>query len=81
MASATGSTYTILSDHPSDESRIKNIQGWLPEAKQYYKPTTTTKSSTSSKTKSSSSSTTSTSYKSSSGSKTTTRTLKISSKK
>ena len=81
MASATGSTYTILSDHPSDESRIKNIQGWLPEAKQYYKPTTTTKSSTSSKTKSSSSSTTSTSYKSSSGSKTTTRTLRISSKK
>lgn len=81
MASATGSTYTILSDHPSDESRIKNIQGWLPEAKQYYKPTTTTKSSTSSKTKSSTSSTTSTSYRSSSGSKTTTRTLKISSKK
>lgn len=37
MASATGSSYSILSDHPSDQSRIKNIQGWLPEAQAYYK--------------------------------------------
>ena len=44
MASATGNNYSILSDHPSDQSRIKNIQGWLPEALQYYKPATTTKS-------------------------------------
>ena len=42
MASATGSNYSILSDHPSDQSRIKNIEGWLPEAKQYYKPQATT---------------------------------------
>ena len=42
MASATGSSYSILSDHPSDQSRIKNIEGWLPEAKQYYKPQATT---------------------------------------
>ena len=46
MASATGNNYSILSDHPSDQSRIKNIQGWLPEALQYYKPATATKSAT-----------------------------------
>ena len=40
MASATGNNYSILSDHPSDQTRIKNIQGWLPEALQYYKPAT-----------------------------------------
>ncbi|RYZ18861.1 MAG: M48 family peptidase [Chitinophagaceae bacterium] len=28
----------ILSSHPSDATRIKNIQGWLPEAMKYYKP-------------------------------------------
>ena len=49
MASATGNNYSILSDHPSDQSRIKNIQGWLPEALQYYKPATTTKSATTTK--------------------------------
>ena len=49
MASATGNNYSILSDHPSDQSRIKNIQGWLPEALQYYKPTTATKSATTTK--------------------------------
>lgn len=26
-----------LSDHPSDETRIKDLQGWLPEALSYYK--------------------------------------------
>jgi predicted Zn-dependent protease len=26
-----------LSDHPSDENRIKDLQGWLPEAMGYYK--------------------------------------------
>jgi hypothetical protein len=31
-----------LSDHPSDETRIRQIQGWMPEALQYYKPKTTT---------------------------------------
>ena len=49
MASATGNNYSILSDHPSDQSRIKNIHGWLPEALQYYKPATTTKSTTTTK--------------------------------
>ena len=44
MASATGNNYSILSDHPSDQSRIKNIQGWLREALQYYKHATATKS-------------------------------------
>ena len=42
MAAATGNSYSLLSDHPSDESRIKNIQGWMNEAKQYYTPQTTT---------------------------------------
>ena len=46
MASATGNNYSILSDHPSDQSRIKNIQGWLPEALQYYKPAATQKTTT-----------------------------------
>ena len=27
----------FLSDHPSDETRIRQIQGWLPEAQKYYK--------------------------------------------
>ena len=40
----------FLSDHPSDATRIKQIQGWMPEALKYYKgtsasTTTTTKSS------------------------------------
>ena len=45
MAAASGnkSTAEFLSDHPSDATRIKNIQGWLPEAQQYYKPKATTK--------------------------------------
>jgi predicted Zn-dependent protease len=28
----------ILSDHPSDETRIRQIREWLPEAMKYYKP-------------------------------------------
>ena len=42
----------LFSDHPSDETRIKNIQEWMPEALKYYKPvttTTTTKKSSSTK--------------------------------
>ncbi|MBR1447211.1 MAG: M48 family metallopeptidase [Prevotella sp.] len=36
-AQGTGSS-SLFSDHPSDETRIKNIQGWMPEALKYYKP-------------------------------------------
>ena len=45
-ASKTNTTSEFLSDHPSDETRIRQIQGWLPEAQKYYKKggTTTTAS-------------------------------------
>ena len=71
MAAASNNQRSeFLSDHPSDATRIKQIQGWMPEALQYYKPaaTTTTKKS---------------SAKSSSSSKSTksTKTLHISTKK
>ena len=38
MSSASGnsSTSEFLSSHPSDATRIKQIQGWLPEAMKYY---------------------------------------------
>ena len=46
MASqGTGST-SIFSDHPSDATRIKQIQGWMPEALKYYRPATTTSATT-----------------------------------
>ena len=50
-AQGTGSS-SLFSDHPSDETRIKQIQGWMPEALKYYTPavtktTTTTKKTTS----------------------------------
>ncbi len=39
MSKATGGgSNSIFSDHPADESRIKQIKGWMPEAKRYYKP-------------------------------------------
>ena len=47
-AASNNKTSEFLSDHPSDATRIKQIQGWMPEALKYYKPaanTTTTKSS------------------------------------
>ena len=52
-AASTSNTAEFLSDHQSDATRIKNIQGWLPEALKYYKPktTTTTKKTTTSKKK------------------------------
>jgi predicted Zn-dependent protease len=28
----------FMSTHPSDETRIKDLNGWMPEALQYYKP-------------------------------------------
>ena len=36
-SSSTNQTAEFLSDHPSDATRIKNIQGWIPEALKYYK--------------------------------------------
>ena len=37
MSQATGGGSTSwLSSHPSDATRIKQIQGWLPEARKYY---------------------------------------------
>ena len=70
MSSATGGgSSSIFSDHPTDATRISQIQGWLPEAKQYYKGGSTSSSSFSSK----SSKTSSTPQ--------TTKTIKISSKK
>ena len=36
-SSSTNQTAEFLSDHPSDATRIKQIQGWMPEALQYYK--------------------------------------------
>ena len=39
MAAANqNQTAEFLSDHPSDATRVKQIQGWLPEAMKYYKP-------------------------------------------
>ena len=57
-AASTNQTAEFLSDHPSDATRIKNIQGWMPEALKYYMPndtattetTTTTKKTTTKKT-------------------------------
>lgn len=47
MSQATGGgSSSLLSDHPSDADRISNLQGWMPEALQYYKPTTTTTTTT-----------------------------------
>ncbi len=34
-------TSEFLSDHPSDATRIQQIQGWMPEALKYYKPQAT----------------------------------------
>ena len=42
MAAQAAGTSSVFSDHPSDEKRIKNIQGWMPEAKKYYTGSTTT---------------------------------------
>jgi len=41
MSSATGGgSNSIFADHPSDATRIQQIQRWLPEALQYYNPKT-----------------------------------------
>ena len=50
-AQSSNKTSEFLSDHPSDETRIRQIQGWMPEALKYYKKggTTTTSTSTAAK--------------------------------
>ena len=40
----------FLSDHPSDATRIRQIQGWMPEALKYYKPAKTATTTTTAKT-------------------------------
>lgn len=54
-SSSTAKTSELFSDHPSDETRIANIQKFMPEALTYYKPaktsTSTTKKTTTSKKK------------------------------
>jgi len=55
-AASSNKTSEFLSSHPSDATRIKQIQGWMPEALQYYKGSGGSSSSSSSKTSSSSSS-------------------------
>ena len=52
-AQSTSQTAEFLSDHPSDATRIKQIQGWMPEALKYYKPATTTTTKTTTKKKTS----------------------------
>lgn len=50
MASAsTAKTSELLSDHPSDATRIANLQKYMPTALQYYKPATTTTKKTTTK--------------------------------
>ena len=41
-ASSTSTTSELLSDHPSDEKRIAELQKRMPEALKYYTPATTT---------------------------------------
>ena len=65
-AGKTNTTSEFMSDHPSDETRIRQIQGWLPEAMKYYKKGGTTKT---------------TSAKSTTQPATATKTLHISTKK
>ena len=52
MSSATGGgSNSLFADHPSDATRIQQIQGWLPEAQKYYvQPKTTTQKTTAKKT-------------------------------
>lgn len=45
-AGKTNTTSEFLSDHPSDATRISQIQGWMPEALKYYKKGGTTSATT-----------------------------------
>ena len=61
MAAASNNQRSeFLSDHPSDATRIKQIQGWMPEALKYYKGTSATTTTTKSSQKSTSTKTTKT---------------------
>ncbi len=50
MAAQSSGSGGLFSDHPSDATRIQQIQGWMPEALKYYKPVTTTTTTTTKKT-------------------------------
>ncbi len=67
MAAQSSGSGGLFSDHPSDAKRVKDIQGWLPEAMKYYSSAGTAGSSSSTKKKGSPIKTT--------------RTIRISSKK
>ena len=61
MAAASNNQRSeFLSDHPSDATRIKQIQGWMPEALKYYKGTSASTSTKSSSAKATSNKTTKT---------------------
>jgi len=42
MAAQSSGSGGLFSDHPSDEKRVKDIQGWMPEALKYYKSSNST---------------------------------------
>jgi predicted Zn-dependent protease len=61
MAAASNNQRSeFLSDHPSDATRIKQIQGWMPEALKYYKSSATSTTTKSSSTKATTNQTTKT---------------------
>ena len=74
-AQSSNKTAEFLSSHPSDATRIRQIQGWMPEALKYYKAATGTSGKTSFTVPGTSSKT------SKSGVPQTTKTIHISSKK
>ena len=74
-AQSNNKTAEFLSSHPSDATRIRQIQGWMPEALKYYKAATGTSGKTSFTVPGTSSKT------SKSGVPQTTKTIHISSKK
>jgi len=49
MAAQGSGSSSLFSDHPSDETRSKQIQGWMSEAMKYYTPKTTTSTTSSTK--------------------------------
>ena len=57
-AQSSSQTAEFLSDHPSDATRVKNIQGWMPEALKYYKGKSATTTTTTTRTSSTKASTT-----------------------